>query len=283
MLRPATPEDRAASIALLRAEDAAWADDEPVSDEELGDVVDRFPDVAVFADDDTLLGLAGVSEVGGTLLVVDPAIEPARVLPELVAWIDERGGAHELDAYAQDTKRQAWFEANGFPYKRSLYDLVRGADAPELAAAAWPDGVRVSRYVPNQEDAAIHALIYREAAWAEVAGHHERDLESWWATQTPEHRSWIARRAADGAPVGWISGIAYPDGRGWISQIAVARADRGRGLGRALLLHSGADLLAHGATSLALGVQAANINALALYRSAGFDVAREWRYHGRPD
>jgi ribosomal protein S18 acetylase RimI-like enzyme len=222
-----------------------------------------------------------VSDAGGTLLVIDPAIDPAGVLGELVPWIDARGGAGELDAYAADVRRQAWFQANGFPYQRSLYDLVRGADAPELPAAAWPGDVRVSRYVPGEDDAAIHALIYREAAWADVAGHRERDLESWCATQTPEHRSWVARRAADATAVGWVSAIAYPDGRGWISQLAVARAERGRGLGRALVLHAGADLLTHGATSLALGVQAANAGALSLYRSTGFSIAREFRYYGR--
>jgi ribosomal protein S18 acetylase RimI-like enzyme len=279
MLRAATPDDRPALIALLRAEDRAWADDDGVSDEELGDVIDRFPEALVRVDGSAqILGMAAVSDAGGTLLVLDPEADPAPLLPELVDWIEARGGAHELHGYAADVRRLAWFEAHGFPYTRSLYDLVRDTTAP-LDPPSWPVSVVVSRYVPNdEEDAAVHDLIYREAAWAEVPGHTDRSLESWRAIQSPEHRSFVARRGEQ--PIGWISGIAYPDGRGWINQIAVARSARGTGLGRALLLHAGADLLTHGATTLALGVSAANTTALRLYESTGFSIEREWRYHG---
>jgi ribosomal protein S18 acetylase RimI-like enzyme len=285
MLRPATPADRAALIALLRAEDLAWTGDDSISDEELGDVIDRFPEALVRVDSDgdgdagRVVGLAAVSDAGGTLLVLDPGAEPEALLPELVDWIEARGGAHELHGYAADTARLAWFEAHGFPYTRSLYDLVRAAGAPPLDAPAWPAGVSVSRYVPNEdEDPAVHALIYREAGWAEVPGHTDRTLESWRSIHAADHRSFVARR--EDRPVGWVSGIAYPDGRGLISQIAVAKSARGAGLGRALLLHAGADLLDHGATALALGVSAANTAALSLYRSTGFTIEREWRYHG---
>ncbi len=286
MLRPATPADRAALIALLRAEDLAWTGDDSISDEELGDVIDRFPEALVRVDGDgdgdaagRVVGMAAVSDAGGTLLVLDPGADPDAVLPELVDWIEARGGAHELHGYAADTARLAWFEAHGFPYARSLYDLVRPAGAPPLDAPVWPVGVSVARYVPNdEEDPAVHGLIYREAGWAEVPGHSDRTLESWRSIQSADHRSFVARR--DGGPIGWVSGIAYPDGRGWINQIAVAKSARGAGLGRALLLHAGADLLEHGATALALGVSAANTAALGLYRSTGFQVEREWRYHG---
>jgi ribosomal protein S18 acetylase RimI-like enzyme len=282
MLRAATPADRAALIALLRAEDLAWTGEDALSDEELGDVIDRFPEALVRVDGDAgrIVGLGAVSEAGGTLLVLDPGADPAALLPELVDWIEARGGAHELHGYAADAARLAWFEAHGFPYTRSLYDLVRPADAPPLDAPVWPPAVSVSRHVPNDEDdPAVHALIYRDAGWAEVPGHSDRTLENWRAIQSPGHRSFVARAAA-GEPVGWVSGIAYPDGRGWINQIAVAKSARGRGLGRALLLHAGADLLEHGATSLALGVSAANAAALRLYESTGFTIDREWRYHG---
>ena len=52
--------------------------------------------------------------------------------------------------------------------------------------------------------------------------------------------------------------------------------------GRALLLHSLAELRSQGATSLALGVQAENENAIGLYRDIGFEVARDWRVYARP-
>ena len=71
----------------------------------------------------------------------------------------------------------------------------------------------------------------------------------------------------------------FDDGRGWVEQLAVARSARGLGLGRALMLHSLAELLAGGATSLATGVEAENERALGLYRDIGFAVEREWRIY----
>ncbi len=69
---------------------------------------------------------------------------------------------------------------------------------------------------------------------------------------------------------------------GEVGQIAVARSERGLGIGRALLVHSLRDLLDEAATSLNLGVEAANEHALGLYRSVGFEVVREWRLYARP-
>ena len=113
-----------------------------------------------------------------------------------------------------------------------------------------------------------------------MPGHSERSLEAWRSSLTPEYRGWIARR--EGRAVGWVAGRVFSDGRGWVEQLAVARSARGAGLGRALLLHSLAELHERGATSLALGVQGENENAIGLYRDVGFDVEREWRVYSRP-
>ena len=96
----------------------------------------------------------------------------------------------------------------------------------------------------------------------------------------PEYSGWVARR--DGRPVGWVAGRVFEDGRGWVEQLAVARSARGLGIGRALMLHSLAELVSRGATSLATGVQAENEKALGLYRDIGFAVEREWRVYARP-
>jgi ribosomal protein S18 acetylase RimI-like enzyme len=132
----------------------------------------------------------------------------------------------------------------------------------------------------GEDDDAVHALIYVDAAWGAVPGHTRLSLEAWRSMLTPDYRGWVAHR--DGRPVGWVVGRVFSDGRGWIQQIAVARAARGIGLGRALLLHSLAELRSRGATSLALGVQAENENAIGLYWDVGFEIAREWRVYARP-
>ena len=232
----------------------------------------------IFDRDGRVAGYAAVDEGGETILLLDPGDGPGPALEALVAWLGDRGH-HEVDTYARDAQRIAWLEANGFTHRRSVFDLQRGIDPPP-APAAWPSGVAIARYRRGEDDAPVHALVYVDAAWAEVPGHTERSLEAWRSMITPDYSGWVARR--DGRPVGWVVGRVFSDGRGWVEQLAVARSARGLGLGRALLLHSLAELFTRGATSLATGVQAENENAIGLYRDIGFEVEREWRVYARP-
>ncbi|UGS38037.1 GNAT family N-acetyltransferase [Capillimicrobium parvum] len=278
MLRPATPGDRPQLIALALAEDAAWSGAPAVSAEEAGELIDPFGRGVVLDRDGRLAGHAACGEGGEAILLVDPADDPGPALEALVAWLGERGH-HEVVTYARDTRRIAWLEANGFTHRHSAFDLQRGIDPPP-PPAVWPSGVAVARYRPGEDDDAVHALIYVDAAWGEVPGHTQRSLESWRSMVTPDYRGWVARR--DERPVGWVAGRVFSDGRGWLKQIAVARCARRLGLGRALMLHSLADLRSSGAASFGLGVRADNENALGLYRDAGFEVEREWREYARP-
>jgi ribosomal protein S18 acetylase RimI-like enzyme len=277
MLRPATPADRPDLIALALAEDAAWSGAPEVSAEEAGELIDRYEPGTIFERDGRVAGYAAVDEGDETILLADPG-DPVSPLDTLVTWLGEHGH-HQVAAYAADARRIAWLEAHGFTHRRSACDLVRGIDPPP-ASAVWPSGVAIARYRPGEDDHAVHALIYVDAAWGEVPGHTQRSLEAWRSMITPDYSGWIARR--DGRAIGWVVGRVFDDGRGWIEQLAVARSSRGLGLGRALMLHSLAELVSRGATSLATGVDAENERALGLYRDIGFAVEREWRVYARP-
>ena len=278
MLRPATRADRPALIALALAEDAAWSGAPAVSAEETGEFIESCEPGVVFERDGRAAGYAAAGEGGRSILLVDPGHDPGAALEVLVGWLGERGH-HEVTGYGRDARRIAWLEAHGFAHRRSFFDLQRGTDPPP-APPVWPDGVAIARYRPGEDDEAVHALIYVDAAWAEVPGHAQLSLDTWRSALTPEYRGWVARR--DGRPVGWVAGRVFGDGRGWVEQLAVARPARGLGLGRALLLHALTELHQQGATSLALGVQGENDNAIALYRNAGFEVEREWRAYAKP-
>ena len=277
MLRPATPADRPDLIALALAEDAAWSGVPEVSAEEAGELIDRYRPGVIFERDGRVAGYAAVDEGGGTILLADPG-DPVAPLEALVAWLGERGH-HEVDTYAADARRIEWLEAHGFVHRRSAFDLVRAIDPPP-APAVWPSGVAIARYRSGEDDVAVHTLIYVDAAWAEVPGHTERSLETWRSMIVPDYSGWVARR--DGHAIGWVAGRVFDDGRGWVEQLAVARSARGLGLGRALMLHSLAELRSRGATSLATGVEAENEKALGLYLDVGFEVDREWRVYARP-
>jgi mycothiol synthase len=277
VLRPAVAGDRPALIAIALAEDAAWSGAPPVSAEEVGEFIDSFEPGMIFERGGRATGYAALGEGGTTVLIADPG-DPVPALEALVGWLGERG-RHQVDAYAGDAPRIAWLEAHGFGHRRSAFDLERAVD-PAPAPPAWPAGATIARHRPGAEDAAVHALIYVDAAWADVPGHTELSLDAWRALIVPDYSGWVARR--EGRPVGWVAGRVFEDGRGWVQQLAVARGARGAGLGRALLLHSLAELCARGATTLAIGVEAANERALGLYRDAGFEVTREWRVYARP-
>lgn len=277
MLRPARPADRAALAALVLAEDAAWSGAVAVGADEAGELVDGFTGGVVLERDGQVVGYAAADAAGATLLLVDPHHNDPLALGELVGWLTAHGG-DEISAYARDGDRIAWLRAHGYAARRSVFDLQRGSDPP-LPSPVWPAGVTVAPFRPAADAEVVHALVYVDAAWADVAGHTSRSLEGWRSSLGLDPRAWVARDG--GRPVGWVAARLFDGGRGWVEQLAVARPARGRGLGRALLLHALGALQAAGAVSFALGVQGENAGAIALYRDVGFTVEREWRVHAR--
>ena len=72
MLRPATPGDRPDLIALALAEDAAWSDAPAVSEDEVGEFLDRYGTGVIAERGGRAAGYAAVDEGGGSILLVDP-------------------------------------------------------------------------------------------------------------------------------------------------------------------------------------------------------------------
>jgi mycothiol synthase len=276
-LRPGADEDRDAVVALAVAEEAAWFGEAETSAEEIGEWIGEEGGVArgVVAVDGAgrVAGFASPGEQEA-LLMADPA-DAAAPLGELLEWLLAQPGVAELTVFAEDAARVAAVERRGLRHGRSSFSLARAADAGPLPEAAFPEGVEVAPYRLGDDDEAVHRLIYVDAAWASVPGHHERDLDAWRTATRTDGTLFLARRA--GRPVGWVAGHLLESGRGYVGWLAVAAAERGGGLGRALLLHAFAELRQRGARGLTLDVQAENASALGLYRSVGLEVEREWR------
>ena len=209
------------------------------------------------------------------MLIADPSCA-GPVIDVLLSWLRERGPVQVM-TFGGDRERVDAFARHALRHVRSSFSLVRPGDAPPPAAPRWPDGTEVAPYSLGDDDAAVHRLIYVDAAWASVPGHTYRELDRWREVVRPGLRAFLARR--DGVPVGWVAGRILDSGRGYVSALAVACSERGRGLGRALLLLALADLAGAGATGLTLDAEAANEAALGLYRSVGLAVEREWRVY----
>jgi ribosomal protein S18 acetylase RimI-like enzyme len=278
-LRSATDRDRDAVLALGVAEEAAWFGEAELSAEEVGEWVDDEGGVArgVVAVDDSG-GVRGFASPGRreAVFLADPARTDA-LADELLPWLLGQRDTVELMTFAGDTARLTAFERHGLRHRRSSFSMARPDSAGPVPAAAFPDGVDVAPYRLGEADEAVHRLIYVDAGWASVVGHAERDLDAWRKKERPSRSMFLARR--DGRPVGWVSGRLLDSGRGYISTLAVATGERGRGLGRALLLHAFSDLQSAGARGLTLAVVAENETALGLYRSVDLEVEREWRLY----
>jgi ribosomal protein S18 acetylase RimI-like enzyme len=284
-VRPATPADLPSIDELQRRHDMAWFGASEHSIEEVAEFLDYADPLAenslLVFDGGKLLGVA-LRFGPDTGLTVDPQAAAAPVYARLLPWFAERPGYTEV--LSRDEAAIGALEAAGWRYYKSTFDLMIDV-TPELQLAepVWPDGITLREFDVS-EVAAIHHLIYVDAGWAEVPGHPYREFDEWRRLFITEHtvasQQVIAYRGE--RVVGVAMGRTWHDGTGWISQLAAAKDERGRGLGRALLLEALRRRVAAGATSLGLSVQAENRAALRIYLEAGLQINREFRTYRAP-
>ena len=187
-------------------------------------------------DGDVVRGV-GLRSRSDTMVFADPAVDTAPIYAELLDWF-AAGSPAKVEAPSTDDALRAALDRAGWHHHMSSFDLVRPVeDSWELDEPDWPAGITVRDF--RAEDAeAIHHLIYVDAGWAEVPGHPHRDFDEWRGIFITEHTvpdqqvlAWRGDRL-----VGAAMGRTWDDGTGWISQLATAKDERGKGLGRAMLL-----------------------------------------------
>jgi GNAT superfamily N-acetyltransferase len=277
MLRAATSADVPALTELQRAYDTAWFGAPENDEDEVREGLDLADVACVVVNGASYVG-AGLRWRTGSSLVIHPDADFDTVQALLVPWLAEVD-APCTEALDREVSLRAALTAAGWVPDHAAFDLVRPV-SPEwvLPEPKWPTGVEVRTFDADHARA-LHELIYVDAAWAEVRGHHAREFDEW-------HQIFVAGRTAEDAPVlawradrpvGTAVARTYSDGTGWVSQLAVARSERGQGLGRALLLESFRRRTAAGAAQLGLSVVGTNRDALRLYLDIGLSVDREWQ------
>jgi mycothiol synthase len=150
----------------------------------------------------------------------------------------------------------------------------------------WEMGIDFDGEVPEQavpvatfreDDArATHAAL--EEAFAEHWGHEPETFEEWWERQrgraTFDPSAWFVIH--DGDEIAAVSRNDIFEARGHVGTLGVRPAWRGRGYGRALLLHSFREFQRRGLPRATLGVDAANATgATQLYETVGMRVEME--------
>ena len=292
---PATPGDAEAVFALQAAQNTAEIGEPDVTVEDVR-VSWSDPDLDLSADtwlafmvDGSAAGYACISartrgvDFDGEVWVHPTAADAihdellARLLERAAARATRAGAALHVYCLSQSVRRATALARAGFAIVRVVRRMR--VDLPDAAPAAvdWPEGYTVRAIRRPEDDADWVATIN-----ASFAGHfraHEESVEAW--------NSKLAERSSfDPAlfPVvergGRIVAVAeaYDFGDiGWIQRLGVLAADRGHGVGRALLLDAFARFHERGQRRVELGVDTDNATgAVRLYESAGMRAVHRY-------
>jgi mycothiol synthase len=232
----------------------------------------------LFEEDGVLLAAAG-AEVHGDRGDGGGAVRPSaqgrglgtRLVELMEARLAEEGAARFHSwTVAADERASELFRRRGYREVRRFWEMAIELDEeppePTVAIEAF-----------REEDArAFHAA--NEEAFEDHWEPHSEPFETWWERQqartTYDPSLWFLIR--DGAEVAAIVRNELRAGGGLVGSLGVRRAWRGRGYGRALLLHSFREFRRRGMTRATLGVDAANpTGATHLYESVGMHVRQE--------
>lgn len=213
---------------------------------------------------------------------------------ELIAWGLERAASAArssgerpslfVPVRGDDERLAAWLMGAGFQEDgwRTLR-MERSLHAP-IAAPQAPPGICVRPAAGADEQAAasaLHAALF-------AGGRKARD-ERAALMRAPGYRPELDLVAAlpGGGVVGYALGTCCVLERrlgratGWLEYVGVERAQRGRGVGRALVLHLLTAMRAQGLDTVLLTTGAANSAARQLFAACGFRTRHEIRWFVR--
>jgi mycothiol synthase len=280
-VRPAAEEDLRAVVQLL-IEDEEFLLRRPsrigVADlRQWLNGVELASDTWIFEDESGMhaFGWAEVTDaLGFAVGVVHPQSKRSGLGAQLVETSERRlrelGAARvQQAAFAADPAAPGLFERHGYREVRRFYEMAIELDGvpPE---PALPEGTAIETF-DAAEGRAYYAAL--DESFQDHWEHHPQGFEKWWERWRTapgfDPTLWFLVRDGDE-----IAAVARNDpnrsGGGWVGALGVRRAWRGRGLGRALLLHTFREFQRRGVSRVSLGVDAQNpTGATRLYESVG--------------
>jgi mycothiol synthase len=181
---------------------------------------------------------------------------------------------HEV-AFAADRRAAELFGARGYREARRFWEMGIELDGlpPE---PSLPAGLRLETFTPAAARPFHDAL---EEAFRDHWEHRPRPFEEWWAEKQAapdlDVDLWFLVRDGDEVAAA-VRNDPNRNGGGWVAALGVRRPWRGRGVGRALLLHTFREFHRRGVTRVSLGVDAESpTGATRLYESVGMTVELE--------
>ena len=195
---------------------------------------------------------------------------------------ERAGGPTRLLATAEpaDPAGLRLLRDRGHEHVRSFLHMQRTVDDLEPTTPV-PEGVGFRAFRDDRRDwATFHHVL--ETTFEDHFDAVSLDLDTfvWMWTDMPTWDPGLVTFATAGDDVVGVvvSDVLDGEGLGWISEVGVLEAFRGRGIGRALLLRAFTDLRERGCDRVRLNVDAENTTgATRLYEAAGMHVHRGWR------
>jgi len=175
-----------------------------------------------------------------------------------------------------ETEMRTFMERSGYHEARTFFRMRIDLTARGKPSLPRPTlEIRTMRL--GTDDRVMHQTI--EESFAEHFRHTPRTFEDWWALRTSHPRfdpglwllAWDGERVA-----GALTAYDFGD-IGFVRELGVLKAWRGHGVGSALLVRSFEAFSTRGQLRVALGVDAENESAIALYKRVGMHV--ESRHH----
>lgn len=287
-VRPITPDDFA-SVAAFLAEDETHLFGRP-SRLGVADVTawltgpDLERDSWLGEEDGELVALGWVEKYHDTGIAVGAVHRDRRgrgLGSELVDRSEARSRALGVDrihavTLAPDVAAAPLLTGRGYREVRRFWEMTIELGADPSPEPELPEGFWIEPF-SSELDRAFHGAL--EEAFAEHWEFQPTPFEEWWTRQIaqPDHDPslWFLVRTG-GEVVAATRNDRERSGGGWIGALGVRPAWRGRGLAKALLLHSFREFQRRGQSRVGLGVDAENATgATKLYESVGMVVDSE--------
>ncbi len=200
-----------------------------------------------------------------------PPRHPDGTVRRLIVWSEDA-----------DLVRRATLDARGFEPVRQYFEMAIGLDE-EPSPPKWPPGIEARAFRPGVDDRHVweadleafsEHFLFQARPFEEWRLHHleaaDSDPTLWWL-------AWDGDELA-----GYVIAVTGRLGAE-IGDLAVRKAWRGRGIGRALLSAAFRTLRQRGQRIARLYVDAQNVtNAVRVYEAAGMHVARRFDVLEKP-
>ncbi len=285
--RPATQKDAAAVAALVAADEAVLLGrPSRVGEVDLLDWWNRTEletDSWLLEEDGKLVG-AGWSEARDELGMFVGIVAQGRKRRGLGGALADLGesrvraaGVARVQTWtlAPDNAARELFHGRGYREVRRFYGMA--IELPEAPPApVLPDGLTLEVFRTG-DTRAFHGALGE--AFEDHWEHHATPFEQWWEEKQRapgfDPTLWFVVR--DGEEIAaTVRNDPDREGGGYVGALGVRRRWRGRGLGRALLLHTFGEFHRRGVSRVTLGVDADSpTGATRLYESVGMEVESE--------